>query len=77
MTKIRKWWKKICFWMKIKATLASIGVGSEITLFIMDSHSGWKIAAAIATVLSILITNLIEDKNNNGIVDLFEDDEQQ
>lgn len=63
--------------MKIKATLASIGVGSEITLFIMESHSGWKIAAAIATILSILITNLIEDKNNNGIVDLFEDDEQQ
>lgn len=68
-----KWWKKVSFWNKIKATIGSLGVGTELTLFVADSHHVWKWVTFGATFLGILITFWIEDKNNDGIVDAFQD----
>ena len=73
MTKITKWWQNISFWMKLKAILVSLGIGSEITLYIEDSHSKWKLFAAVMTALGIIITQIFQDNNNNGKVDIFED----
>lgn len=67
-----KWWHSVSFWTKLKGTLVSIGVGSEIALFVGDSSHVWKYIVLGATILGMLITNWIEDKNNNGIVDIFE-----
>lgn len=60
------------FWLKLKLILGGIGIGSEITLFWMEFAPGWKVFAGIATLIGLLITHLIEDKNNNGIADIFE-----
>lgn len=72
MTKVIKFWQKFNFWTKLKATFATLGVGGEISLFIGESHEKWKWLVGGATLLSILITNFIEDKDNNGIVDIFQ-----
>lgn len=72
MTKIIHAWMRVGFWMKIKAIIAALGIGGEITLFIIESHPGWKIVAAIATMFGIFISILIEDKDNNGIADIFQ-----
>lgn len=77
MTKVIKWWMQIKYWTKIKGTVALGGIGTEITLFIADSSDLWKWVAAGATALSYLITIWIEDKNNNGIVDIFEKDKPE
>lgn len=72
MTKIVKFWQQFSFWLKLKATFATFGVGGEIALFVGESHEKYKWLVGGATVLSILITNFIEDKNNDGIVDIFQ-----
>lgn len=60
------------FWNKLKGILLSLGIGSEITLFIGESHEKWKLFAAVMTFLGIIITQLIQDNNNNGKPDIFE-----
>jgi hypothetical protein len=37
-----------------------------------DQAAKWHIVMGVATVLVFLITQVIEDKDNNGLVDLFE-----
>lgn len=72
MTKIIKWYKKVSFWNKLRGMLGLIGIGGEITLYLGDFYHGWMIVAAIATFISVGITFIIEDINENGIADIFE-----
>lgn len=67
-----KIWQSVNFWLKIKATIASIGVGGEITMIATEQSAAWHYATIVATIMGILITNFVEDKDNDGIVDLFE-----
>jgi len=64
--------KKFSFWQKVKAICLSLGVGGEIALYSEGADGKWKAAVLVATVLGILITNIIEDKNNNDIIDILE-----
>lgn len=70
--KVLRWWKRQSFWNKLQGTLLSLGVGSEITLFISESHPKWKGIAAVATISAMVITKIFEDKNNNNVSDIFE-----
>lgn len=72
MTKVVKWFKRFSFWNKVRLALGSIGIGGEITLYIADSYLHWKIVAAVATGVGLLITYIFVDKNNNDIADIFE-----
>ena len=72
MTKLVKTWKTFSFWNKIRLTLGAIGIGGEITLYLGDSYPHWKIIAGIATAVSILITYVFKDDNNNNVADIFE-----
>jgi hypothetical protein len=72
MTRIKKFWINIGFWTKLKGLIALFGAGGEITLFMTDQAAKWHIVMGVATVLVFLITQVIEDKDNNGLVDLFE-----
>lgn len=67
-----KLWKKFDFWMKIKATLATLGAGGELTLLLNGVSAEWHVLTIASTIISILITNFIQDENNNGIVDILE-----
>lgn len=70
-----KFWEKMSFWTKLKALIASLGIGSEFAAFILEAHPALKTVIAILTLVGILITFFIEDNDNDGIVDVFEDDE--
>lgn len=70
--KIKHWWKRQDFWNKLQGALLSLGVGSEITLFLSESHPKWKLFAGAATISAMIITKIFEDKNNNNISDIFE-----
>lgn len=72
MTKIVKFWMKFSFWAKLKSIFAALGIGGEFALFLGDSHENYKWIVGGATVLAIIITHVMEDKNNNNISDIFE-----
>ena len=69
-----RFWKKISFWNKLKATIGLFGLGGEVIMHIQDSHPVWKAVGLIATGLALAIAIWFEDKNNNGIVDSFENE---
>lgn len=65
-------WKSVNFWDKIRLLLGTIGIGGEVTLFIVESYPKWKVVAAASTVASIAITYIFKDNNKNGIIDIVE-----
>lgn len=69
-----RWWKKQSFWNKLAATFASLGIGTEVTLFFSESEHYWKYIAGAATIAGMLVSKWFEDKNKNGVSDCFEDD---
>lgn len=74
MTKhIIKWWKRYAFWSKLKTTILGLGVGGQVTMHALEAGTFWKIGEGVGTLIVLLISVWIEDKNNNGIVDMFED----
>lgn len=60
------------FWTKIKAVIAMFGVGGEITVIATEQSMGWHGITIGATIMGVLITQFIQDNNNNNIPDLFE-----
>lgn len=72
MTKVISWWKTITFWNKLRSVLTAFGVGGEVALIVGESSHSYKYIVGGATLIMILITHLIEDKNANGIADIFE-----
>ena len=66
---------KMTFWNKFRSILTAIGAGTEFALIIGESGEFYKWAVGGATLLAIIITHAVEDKNNNGVADLFENEE--
>lgn len=73
MTKIVNWWTRISFWNKVRSVLTAIGAGTEFALIIGEDGHFYKWVVGGATLLAIIITHGIEDRNNNGVADIFED----
>lgn len=71
--KVVSLWKRMSFWLKLRSLFGTLGVGGEFALFLGDSAHGYKWIVGGATVVAIIITHFMEDKNNNNIVDIFED----
>jgi hypothetical protein len=70
--KVISLWKHISFWNKLRSLFTALGVGGEFALFLGESHQSYKWIVGGATIIAIVITHLVEDKNANGIVDIFE-----
>lgn len=75
--RVNKWWKRVTFWNKFRLVLGSIGIGGEITIYFGDVYKGWMLVAGLATFIGILTTFIVQDVNNNGVVDAFEDTEEK
>lgn len=75
--KIYSSWQKISFWNKVKLTLVACGAGGEITVLVNDSYPWWHAVVVGCTVLAFIITNFVQDLNNNGIIDFFEKEEKK
>lgn len=67
-----KFWKQVSFWNKIKAVIAIFGVGGEVTMFATQQGLMWHSVTVTATIIGVIITQFIQDVNNNGVADIFE-----
>ena len=74
MTKI---WKQVSFWNKIKAVITMFGIGGEVTLFATQQGLAWHGLTVAATVIGVVITQFVQDSNNNGVVDLLESNKKK
>lgn len=73
MTKqIKHWWAKISFWTKFRAICLGLGAGTEFALIISEDGHFYKWVVGGATFLALIIPIIFEDKDNNGEVDLFQ-----
>ena len=77
MTKIVTWWKRFSFWNKVRSVITAILASTEIALFAEGASEAWKWFALAFGLIIIFTTHIVQDANNNGIVDLFEDDENK
>jgi hypothetical protein len=64
--------KKYSFWTKVKATCLALGVGGEIGMFAAGAAPEWKGVVVVASIVGVVIAQLFDDKNNNDVVDMFE-----
>lgn len=74
MTKIQKWWVRMTFWDKVEKSFAIVGSLTVTELGIQEADPKWFIFIGIIGLLVKLLQIWFEDKNNNGIIDLFEDE---
>lgn len=63
------------FWNKIRSILTAVIGGTEVALFAVEAAPAWKWFTFLSGLVIIFITHVIEDKNNNNIADIFEDDQ--
>lgn len=66
------YFKTVSFWNKMNHSVQLFGTGSQVTLVASDASHVWNYIAAGATTVAMLFTIWMEDKNNDGIVDVFE-----
>jgi hypothetical protein len=65
-------WKKTIFWEGIKRTCAVYGAPTTAGLSFMDADSIWVITSGVIAGLGAFLAIWLTDKNNNGVIDLFE-----
>lgn len=63
---------RMSFWTKFQLTVQTIGTFTQLSLIFGDSQHIYNVLVAIGQLAGLLIPIWMEDKNNNGTVDLFE-----
>lgn len=66
------YFKTVSFWNKMNHSVQLFGTGSQLTLVAADASPIWNYVAGAATTIAMLFTIWMEDKNENGLVDVFE-----
>lgn len=67
-----EYWKRTTFWNKLKDTFALFGTGGQVVLALSHTSPYWNLVAGIATIMVMIFTIWMDDRDNNGVVDLFE-----
>ncbi len=75
MTKIQKWWARMSFWDKVEKSIGVIGGLTITELGLQKADPIWFVVIGSSGVVYKLLQVWLEDKNINGIIDLFEEDE--
>lgn len=65
-------WKKALFWTKVKDTMAIGSILSQAGMNIGETSEQVKLWIGAGTFVGYIIGMWMEDKDKNGIVDLFE-----
>lgn len=65
-------WKKAILWTKIKDTFALGGILSQAGMEVLHTNEKIQFYVAIGTVLGYLVGMWMEDKDRDGIVDIFQ-----
>jgi len=77
MTQFNKWYATMAFWTKMKYSIGLVGTGGTVTLVLTHVPEWMPWVTGGATLIGALISVWMEDKNNNGIVDAFEDKDKK
>lgn len=77
MTRVIKWWKRTRIWGKVRDSCALLGTGTTITLEGADVQGFWAYFVMLITVLGTLLGIWMNDANQDGIADIFQDDPAQ
>lgn len=67
-----KFWKYTSFWNYVIKTLALLGTPGGIAIAQWQNDPTWLTVTGISAFLSAALGIWIVDKDNNGIVDIFE-----
>lgn len=72
MTKVVEFWKRMSFWTQARAVLGSLGIGSEFATYFADGGKLVHTFIGCVTVLLVLTTFMMTDKDKDDIVDWFQ-----
>lgn len=67
-----KFYKKMAFWQVLIFIITPFTVGGEIAVAVSGGHWGWHVGIGLAGAALASLKYFAEDKNDNGIVDVFE-----
>jgi hypothetical protein len=70
--KIKGFWNQMGFWNKFRSILTASIALVEGSLLLGHIEPKWQILIVGGGIIVILITHIIEDRNNNGRPDIFE-----
>jgi len=76
MKRKKHWWVRSKIWGKLRDTFAVFGTGTTIGLEAANVEGTWSYVVAGATLGGTLLGIWMSDENNNGLVDIFENDEE-
>jgi len=76
MKRKKHWWVRSKIWGKLRDTFAVFGTGTTIGLEAANVEGTWSYVVAGATLGGTLLGIWMSDENNNGLVDIFETDEE-
>jgi hypothetical protein len=65
-------WKRYSVWMKLKDSIQAIGTVTQLSLIFENSQFIWNIITAAIQLGGLLIPIWIEDRNQDGLIDVFE-----
>jgi len=65
--------KKVSFWENVKRTIATFSGPTVVGLHEFGAADMYVIAAGVLSMIGAVISIWFSDNNNDGIVDLFED----
>lgn len=63
---------KTSFWKRVKDSVALIGTGTEFGLVLSEASHTWMLVTSVATFAVYILGIWMEDKDNNGTIDIFE-----
>lgn len=68
-----KFWKRITFWEAVKRTFATFSGPAVMGVNEFGAADKWVVMAGVLAMLGGVLSIWMTDINNNGVVDLFED----
>lgn len=66
------YWKYASFWQKIKDTIQILGTFTQLSLVFGDAQHIYNALTAAIQLLALLLPVWFEDKNRDGVVDLYQ-----
>jgi len=67
-----KYWHTAGFWSKVRVTIGLFGPSSEVVMILKDVNEDLQLVLTILGFLGYALSIWMEDKDENGIVDIFE-----
>jgi hypothetical protein len=65
-------WKKAILWTKIKDTFALGGILGQAGMEVLNTNQTVQVCVAVGTVIGYLVGMWMEDKDHDGVVDIFQ-----